>query len=148
MVFRVGTFDPFHPFRSQFDRQLTGVLDNLAAVSPRFAPQRVFPAVNVWEQGDSLVAEAEMPGLKNEDLEISVVRNELTIKGQRRDEATEGNAFHRRERGVGAFSRVIRLPVEIDASRVEASLHDGVLMVTMPKHENAKPRKISVSGGQ
>ena len=137
-------FDPFHQLRSEFDRQLGGVWDNLAAVAPRFAAGRVFPAVNVWEDGDALFAEAEMPGMKSEDIDVSVVGNELTIKGQRPNAADE-SSYHRRERGAGSFTRVIRLPVEIDASNVEAQLHDGVLLLKLPRHENAKPRKINVT---
>src|SRR5271154_1963889 len=90
-------FDPFHQLRSEFDRQLGGVWDNLAAVAPRLAAGRVVPAVNVWEDGDALYAEGEIPGIKSEDLDISVVGAELTIKGQRTDSAEE-STHHRRER--------------------------------------------------
>jgi HSP20 family protein len=137
-------FDPFHQLRSEFDRQLGGVWDNLAAVAPRFAAGRVFPAVNVWEEGDTLYAEAEIPGLKSEELDVSVVGNELTIKGQRAGAADE-SSYHRRERGAGSFTRVIRLPLEIDAANVEAQLQNGVLLLKLPRHENAKPRKINVN---
>jgi HSP20 family protein len=137
-------FDPFQQLRSEFDRQLGGVWDNLASVAPRFTATRVFPGVNVWQEGDNLFAEAEIPGVKTQDIDISVVGNELTIKGQRPESGPEAEC-HRRERRVGSFTRVIRLPVEIDASQVQATLKDGVLLVTLPKHENVKPRKITVS---
>lgn len=135
MVFRSG-FDPFQSFRD---------LDNLGLLNTRFAPGRVFPALNVWEQGDELYAEAEIPGLKGEDLDITVVGNELTIKGQRQEAPIDGSVFHRRERGAGAFTRVVRLPAEIDASKVQATLHDGVLTLKLPKAESAKARKIQVT---
>ena len=137
MVFRRGgLFDPAGQLRSELDLW----------TSPRFNGGRPYPAVNVWDGGeDNLFAEAEIPGLKNEDLEISIVGSELTIKGQRRDAAEDGKTFHRRERGVGSFARVIRLPVVVDAARVRATLHDGVLSITLPKHDSAKPRKIDVT---
>lgn len=122
--------DVFAPLSRSWDGWLT------AAGSPR---------LNVWEEGDVFYAEAEVPGLKSEDLEISVVGKVLTLKG-RRVVPTEGDAtFLRRERGYGEFTRSITLPVEVDAAQVSASLVNGVLTVKLPKAEAAKPRKISVS---
>ena len=86
-----------------------------------------------------------MPGLKSEDLELSVVGNELTIKGRRDTASEEGTTFHRRERGFGEFVRAIKLPVEVDSAQVSATLVNGVLTVRLPKAEAAKPRKISVA---
>ncbi len=107
----------------------------------------MFPALNVWQDGDNLLAEAELPGVKSEDLEISVVGSELTIHGRRPESNDEGTSFHRRERGAGEFTRVVRLPVEVDPDKVQASLQDGVLRLTLPKAEAAKPRKIQVNAG-
>jgi HSP20 family protein len=104
-----------------------------------------FPALNVWEDGETLFVEAEVPGLKNEDLDISVVGSDLTIRGQSGDRPREGVAYHRQERGFGAFNRVLRMPFDVDADRIEASLTDGVLLLKLPKAESAKPRKIKVS---
>jgi len=103
-----------------------------------------FPALNVWEDEQCLYAEAELPGMQMDDLELLVVGNELTIKGERKAGEEDEAVYHRRERGVGAFSRVVRLPVEIDANKVEARLQDGVLTVKLPKAEAARPRKIEV----
>ncbi len=128
--------DPF--FREVF-APLQGSLDRwfpAAAGSPR---------LNVWEEGDVYFAEAEVPGLKSEDLELSVVGNELTIKGRRDTASEEGTTFHRRERGFGEFVRAIKLPVEVDSAQVSATLVNGVLTVRLPKAEAAKPRKISVA---
>lgn len=105
---------------------------------------RSYPALNIWEEGDQLFAEAELPGMGMDDVELFVVGNELTIKGQRRPLADENASYHRRERGVGEFSRTVTLPVEIDSDKVEASLKNGVLTITLPKAEAARPRKISV----
>jgi HSP20 family protein len=77
-----------------------------------------------------------------------VVGDELSIKVERPDLPQEGPAYHRRERGVGSFSRVVRLPAEVDPDQVEAEMRQGVLTVTLPKAESARPRKIRVVGGK
>ena len=144
MAVRRNRFEPLHQLREELDRQFPVLWDTLSGRFPQLAA-RPFPALNVWEEKDHFCAEAEVPGFKNEDLDISVVGNELTIKGNRQEPSPEKETtFHRRERGVGTFTRVVRLPVEIDAAHVEANLRDGVLTVTLPKSEAARPRKINV----
>ena len=94
---------------------------------------------------DNFYAEAEVPGLGMDDLEVFVVGNELTIKGRWNAERDDDQrVFHRRERERGDFTRVLTLPVEIDAEKVGAVLKDGVLTVTLPKAETARTRKIAV----
>ncbi len=105
---------------------------------------RAFPALNIWEDGDHLFAEAELPGMGMDDIELFVVGSELTIKGQRKAMDDQNANYHRRERGVGEFCRTVTLPVEIDANKVEATLKNGVLTISLPKAEAARPRKISV----
>ena len=78
-------------------------------------------------------------------VEISVVGNELSVKLDRPDLVEEGAAYHRRERPSGSFTRVLRLPLEVDPDRVEAELSDGVLTITLPRAESAKPRTIRVT---
>jgi len=144
MAVRRNRFEAFQQLRDELDRQFPALWDTLSGRFPQVSG-RSFPALNVWEEGDHLYAEAEVPGFKNEDLDISVVGNELTLKGHRQDQPGEKETvFHRRERGVGTFTRLVRLPVEVDANRVEAKLHDGVLLITLPKSEAAKPRKVQV----
>jgi len=104
-----------------------------------------YPAVNVWEDDDFVYAEAELPGLKLENLEITVTGdNQLTLKGKREPVAPEKVEWHRQERGFGSFERVLPLPIEVDASKVEARLENGVLTIKMAKSLAAKPRKIQV----
>lgn len=103
-----------------------------------------FPSLNVWEEGDVVYAEAEVPGVKAEDLDLSVVGRELTVKGRRAAPAAPDATYHRRERGFGEFSRTVKLPVDVDGDKVEASLVDGVLQISLPKAASAKPRKINV----
>jgi HSP20 family protein len=145
MVFgQPTTRHPFHQLRSEVDRLLTGFLSPAA---DGFLPGafRSQPPINVWEQQDSLKVEMELPGIKSDQLDISVAGDELSIKVNRPDVVQEGVTYHRRERPVGEFSRVVRLPVEVDAERVEADLRDGVLTISLPKAESAKPRKINVT---
>jgi HSP20 family protein len=145
MVFGYQTTrHPFHQLRSEVDRLLTGFLGPTA---DGFLPGvfRGQPAVNVWEQQDSLKVEMELPGVKSEQLDISVAGSELTIKVNRPDVDQEGVTYHRRERPVGTFSRMVPLPTDVDADHVEADLRDGVLTITLPKAESAKPRKINVT---
>lgn len=103
-----------------------------------------YPSVNIWEDGDTAYVEAELPGMTMNDIEVAVMGNQVTIKGERKIADPEGGTFRRRERPQGAFSRMLSLPWEIDAEHVEATLHDGVLTIRLPKSESSKPRKIQV----
>ncbi len=140
-----GRFNALAPF-DQLRREIAHLLDEFDPLGVRGAlsGSSAFPAVNVWEGGEYLYAEAEVPGVTQDNLEILVVGNELTIKGRRPMPEEKDVSYHRRERGAGDFSRVITLPVEIEADKVEASLKDGVLTLKLPKAEQARPRKISV----
>jgi HSP20 family protein len=137
---RSNSFYGLGQLREELDRHFSTLVENLPSVN-----SRTFPAINVWEENDNLHAEAEVPGMAVEDLSISVVGRELTISGERKDRGKEGTTYHRRERGTGEFTRVIRLPFDVDSSRVDANLRDGVLQITLPKSEAAKPRKIQVN---
>ncbi|HXG12051.1 MAG TPA: Hsp20/alpha crystallin family protein [Gemmataceae bacterium] len=104
-----------------------------------------YPAVNIWQDGDNVYCEAELPGMVLDDLEIYVTGgNQLTIKGERKQPEDGKGIWHRQERGFGAFSRTITLPVDVDADKVEARFAHGVLTITMPKSEAARPRRITV----
>jgi HSP20 family protein len=106
-----------------------------------------FPAVNVWEEADKVLVEAELPGLDLKDLEIFVTGGrQLTIKGERKQFTPEKGVWHRQERSYGSFIRSLSLPFAVDPERVEAHFESGVLQVTLAKHESAKPRKIAVKG--
>jgi len=106
-----------------------------------------FPPVNVLEDGDAILVEAELPGLNLQDLEIYVTgANQLTLKGERKSPAPAKGVRHRQERGFGAFVRVLTLPFPVDANNVDARPEQGVLQVKLAKHESARPRKITVKG--
>jgi HSP20 family protein len=102
------------------------------------------PAVNVWEDENAFHVEMEVPGLLQDNLQVAVThRTQLTIQGERQPETAEGR-WHRRERGQGRFQRVLELPGAVDADRVEAKLENGLLLLTLPKAAEARPRRIVV----
>lgn len=142
LLARMNRFPTTNDLRREFNRlfnDFTGGFDP----SDLFRA-RAFPALNVSEDSEALYLEAEVPGLRMDDLEIYVVGNELTLKGQRPADEGEQRVFHRRERGTGMFSRVVTLPIEVNAEKVEAALKDGVLHVILPKAEAARARRIQV----
>jgi HSP20 family protein len=102
------------------------------------------PALNVFEDGDSLVVEAEVPGLKAGDVEVSFDNGELTLKGEKKTVVKENAPVYRRERLSGAFTRSLTVPWEIMVDKISAEMKDGVLTVTLPKAEAAKPRKVAI----
>jgi HSP20 family protein len=138
-------YNPFHQLRSEMDRLLNGFLGSTFNGGSHPTVGRGQPAVNLWDKNDALMLEMEIPGVKSEQIDISVVGMELTIKIQRPDVAEEGVTYHRRERPVGDFTRVLRLPCEVNPDKVSAEFQHGVLTLTLPKAEVAKPRKISVT---
>jgi len=131
---------PMTAWRSDLDRLFTGFFDGWPALDRTTA----FPALNVWEDERNYFIEAELPGLRMEDVEVSIVGSELTLKGQRKEETVKEAIYHRRERGSGSFARSIRLPAAVDTAEVKATLQNGVLSVSLPKAKEAQPRKIEV----
>ena len=136
--------DPFEELdrmRRQMDRLFEGLSGRLLG-EPGAG---VFPLVNVTEGNDNYYVRAELPGVKGDDLDISVTGSSLSIAGERKIPPEDENAkYHRRERDSGKFSRVVNLPAQVDTSKVEASCMDGVLTVLLPKSEAAKPKQISI----
>ena len=104
-----------------------------------------YPAVNVWSSGDDAFVTAELPGMELENIDISVQGESLTLRGGRpRPALKNGEAYQRRERLCGNFSRTLQLPFRVDPAKVEAHFNKGVLTVTLPRAEADKPRKIAV----
>jgi len=105
----------------------------------------VYPAINIYDDGESFIACAELPGVSAEALDVSVNNNTLTIAGERKPQPVEaGNSMHRRERDYGKFNRSFKLPEPVDSSKVAATFRDGVLEVLMPRAESAKARKVQI----
>jgi HSP20 family protein len=103
------------------------------------------PALDLYDSGDHLMAVVELPGMRKEDIDISLHDGTLTISGERKRETNNGEAAQRTERYVGAFRRSITLPTRVDAGKVSATYENGILKVTLPKAEEAKPKQIRVS---
>lgn len=143
---RLTDAPPLRRLRDEVDRlfeRFFGDYEPFRAWSS-MGPRR-FPATNLWQDDENLYVEAELPGLTEADIELTVAGDELTIKGERPGlQPKEGAIVHRRERGAGAFSRVVHLPVEVDDDKVEALFRNGVLTVTLAKAEVAKSRHIPV----
>ncbi len=104
------------------------------------------PALDLYQSNDNVVAVVELPGMRKEDIDISMHDGMLSISGERKAEAREkdGEKAERTERFTGTFRRSITLPTRVDAGKVSATYKDGILTVTLPKAEEAKPRKIQV----
>jgi len=104
----------------------------------------VFPTINLTEDKDNYYIRAELPGLAAGDLDIQTAGNNITISGERKITAEEGVKYHRKEREGGKFSRVINLPEIVNMEKVSATLVNGMLTLTIPKAEAAKPRQIVI----
>ncbi|MCX7829737.1 MAG: Hsp20/alpha crystallin family protein [Acidobacteria bacterium] len=103
------------------------------------------PPVDLREENDKLVLEMELPGLKKDDIEVSIENNVLTIKGERKFEKEEKKEnYHKIERSYGKFSRSFSLPATIKPEGIDAALKDGILTLSLPYAEEAKPKKISI----
>ena len=138
----LGVFD----LRRELDRLFEGIATPFNGGILRTAG--VFPPVNVWEGGDSLFAEVELPGVDPKEIEIEVVGNVLTLRGEKKQEREEeGRGFHYVERRYGGFNRNIELPTSVDSEKVSAAYKNGVLTVTLPKHPESKPKRIAVHNG-
>lgn len=103
------------------------------------------PALDLYQNNDNIVAVVELPGMRKEDIEISLQDGMLTISGERKEENGQENGATRTERFTGKFRRSITLPTRVDANKVTATYKDGILTVTLPKAEEAKPKQIQIN---
>jgi HSP20 family protein len=104
------------------------------------------PAVDIYEQEGNIVLKAELPGVDAKNVDIHVENNVLTLRGERKfDHEVKRDNYHRVERAYGTFARSFTLPNVVDTERINAEYKDGVLRVTLPKKEEAKPKQISIS---
>ncbi len=129
--------------RTKMD-QIFNDYDRPWAAGPAFAPASNSPRTNLFEKGDTFEVQAEVPGISKEDLNIKIQGNYLEISGKRTVKPPENYKVHRNERAASTFSRSFTLPEEVDADKVEAQLKDGILYLTLPKSETAKPRQITI----
>ncbi len=142
-------YDPFRELRSLQDdmtRLFTGVMP--ANFNREEMTHGAWaPSVDIFEDKDRLILEAELPGMNRDDFEISVENNVITLRGERKfEKKTDGDNYHRVERSYGTFTRSFTLPQTVTAEGATADFDNGVLRVSLPKREETKARKIEISG--
>jgi HSP20 family protein len=136
-------------FRNRLDRMFNQMLQDVwgaqVPTTEGVTSRAWLPPVDIREREDALVFSAELPGLTKEDIDITLENNVLTIAGERKfEKETKGEEFHRLERSYGHFTRSFTLPSSVRTDKVDANFDNGVLHISLPKQENAKPKKISI----
>jgi HSP20 family protein len=151
MLFRRTSDWPSYGLRSPFEEldRMRRDMDRLAGGLGRgmFRETRagVFPLMNITENKDGFVVRAELPGMKADEIDISVTHDTLSISGERKIPAeSEDSKYHRKEREAGKFNRIVNMPSQINTENVEASCVDGILTVVLPKAEEVKPKQINI----
>ena len=146
MRMAIVRFDPFRDLAQMQDRINRIFRDATRGDDELLKGGDWTPVVDIFETSNhELVLKAELPGLKREDIDIRVENNTLTLRGERKQEAEVSKEnFHRVERSYGAFSRSFSLPPTVDTEKVTANFTDGLLTITLPTREEAKPRQIQV----
>ena len=134
-------FDELESLQSDMNRMLSG--EEAARLARR--TRAVYPPLNVWSSVEGLTVDAEMPGVDPGDVEISVVGDELTLKGKVNvQDLPAGEALLRRERPSGEFARTLQLPFRAHAGGVKATCRNGIIRISIPRSEEEKPRKIAI----
>ena len=132
--------------RDPFFRVFDSLFNQDLLPSEEVSNRTWMPPVDIQETADSYRLTAELPGLTKEDINITLENNVLRLTGERKFEKdAKKEGYHRIERTYGAFSRAFTLPSQVNHDKVEAAFENGVLTITVPKAEQAKPRKISIS---
>ncbi|MFN2453497.1 MAG: Hsp20/alpha crystallin family protein [Pyrinomonadaceae bacterium] len=142
-------YDPFRDLRSLQDEVNRLFSTNLSRVfgDEGIARGAWNPSVDIFENKDQIVLEAELPGMNREDFDLSVENNVLTLRGERRfEKKDEGDNYHRVERSYGSFTRSFTLPQSVSGEGANAEYKNGVLRVTLPKREEVKARRIAITG--
>ncbi len=137
-------WDPFKELQALQER-----IDQLFEESLRgrgeIAPASWSPAVDIYETDDAIILEAELPGMNEKDIEVKIEDNVLTIRGERKfEEERKEENYYRMERFYGTFQRSFTLPSNVDTEKVKAEYKKGILKVTLPKKEQAKPKQIKI----
>lgn len=141
--------DPFRELRGLQDEMNRLFVSNLSRGDDREIMRGAWtPSVDIFENKDNLVIEAELPGMKPEDVNVSIENNVLSLHGERRfEKKDEGGNVHRVERAYGSFTRSFTLPPTVSSENVNAVFDNGVLKLTLAKREEAKPRRIEIKIG-
>ncbi|MEJ2135206.1 MAG: Hsp20/alpha crystallin family protein [Desulfofustis sp.] len=137
-------FDAMGLLRGRFDN-IFNEFDRTVGYGPTWSVIGNYPRTNLYDKGEHFELFAEVPGLSNDDLDVKIQGNYLEISGTREVKTPEGYRAHRSERGSASFTRSLTLPSDVDPDKVSATLKDGILVLTLPKSEAAKPRQISIN---
>lgn len=144
-LIRYQPWEAFNQVRDELNRLLDLPYGETDADSSRVVTSHWAPAVDIKEEDNRFVIYADLPGVKVEEIEVTMDKGVLTVKGERKSESTEEkNGFRRVERARGTFYRRFSLPDTADSERIQAKSRDGVLEIVIPKHEKQLPRRISV----
>ncbi|MCW8859575.1 MAG: Hsp20/alpha crystallin family protein [Deltaproteobacteria bacterium] len=138
-------FQEMDMLRREIDQAFRGHGRNY--LNPSFLPgigTGGYPRVNLSEDENNYYLEALVPGIDPKDIELNIMRGTLSLSGERKETVADGNTWHRHERGTGKFMRTIELPDMIDNKNVDAEYRNGVLLITLPKPQSVKPKKITV----
>ena len=143
---RQSVWNPWHELNRPFGNVLTNPLESLLGLIPEFRPQYDYPPINVWKGENLIKMSVKLPGVKLEDIDISLKHDTLTLKCSLPAEALpEGYVARRQERINGSWQRSFSLPFAVDADAIAANYKDGILSITLPKARAEMPRKISVN---
>ncbi len=146
MIYRRFFNFPESRLRSPF-AELDGLRRQIDLLAGKSIPAKagVFPLINLTENNDNYYVRAELPGIKADELDIEAEGNKISISGERKIPSENEKAkYHRIEREAGKFSRIISLQTDIDSDKIDATLKDGILKLTIPKSEKSKPKQITV----
>ncbi|NIS61516.1 MAG: Hsp20 family protein [Proteobacteria bacterium] len=143
---------PWRPFGelSSLRREMDRLWENFFGERPltRMWEREWTPSLDVSETKDNFVVKAEVPGIDAKDIDISLTGDVLTIKGEKRQEREEKEEdYHLVERSYGSFSRSVRLPAEVESSKIKASYKNGILNITLPKSEKVKAKEVKIKVG-
>lgn len=146
MIMSIMKYDPFRELRSLQDEMNRLFLTNVSRGEESDLMRGAWsPQVDIFENQNEIVLEAELAGMKPEDVEISIENNILTLHGERKfEKKDEGDNFHRVERSYGSFTRSFNLPPTVSSENANAEFENGVLRLTLAKREEAKPRRIEI----
>lgn len=143
---RTDLWDPFNAIadvRDEMDR----LFDRALGRTRRALDQEFFAPCDMYEDKDQLVVRFDLPGMRKDDVSVTLQDDILIVKGERKLQVPKEATYYTQERVSGTFTRAIELPVAVDAGKIDARFRDGVLEITLPKTEEAKPKQIEVKVG-
>lgn len=129
-----------------FDELFTPGLRRRRALGDKSETGIIVPNIELYDRTNEIVFRADLPGVKKEDIELSITKDSLTVKGElKKEEEIKAESYYVSEKCYGSFSRSVALPVEVNSEKATATFKDGILQVVIPKQEEAKPKEIKIA---